>query len=83
MLALTDFAERLPEIAAETLVMTGEHDQGSNTPIARLMADLIPRAALRILPGLRHSILMEAPDIVARVLADFFSEPLGAGSAKL
>jgi pimeloyl-ACP methyl ester carboxylesterase len=73
VLALTDFAERLPEISAETLVMTGEHDQGSNPRMAQLMAERIPGAVLRILPGLRHSILIEAPELVGQVLGDFLS----------
>lgn len=79
VLALTDLAERLPEIRAETLVMTGEHDQGSNTRMAKLMHALIEGSILRILPVLRHSILIEAPDIVAGVLDDFLAKRL-AGS---
>lgn len=71
VLALTDLADRLPEITAETLVMTGEHDQGSNPRMARLMHERIPGSVLRILPVLRHSILIEAPDVVAGILADF------------
>ena len=37
VLAETDLAARLHEITAETLLMTGEHDQGSNPRMARLM----------------------------------------------
>lgn len=75
VLALTDLAERLPEITAATLVMTGENDKGSNTRMARLMVDRIPHARLRILPGLRHSILIEAPETVAQHLTEFLSDP--------
>jgi len=82
VLALTDFAERLHEIAAETLVMTGEHDIGSNPRMARLMAERIPRAVLQILPGLRHSILVEAPDTVSQILRTFFSGEPGASGSK-
>ncbi len=73
MLAESDLAERLPEIAAPTLVMTGAEDQGSNPRMARLMQDRIAGAQLVILPGLRHSILVEAPDLVARHLDPFFA----------
>jgi pimeloyl-ACP methyl ester carboxylesterase len=79
VLALTDLAGRLPEIKAETLVMTGEHDQGSNPRMARLMHTLIEGSILRILPVLRHSILIEAPDVVAGMLDDFLAGRL-AGS---
>jgi pimeloyl-ACP methyl ester carboxylesterase len=78
VLALTDLAERLPEIAAETLVMTGEHDQGSNPRMARLMHERIKGSILRILPVLRHSILVEAPDVVAGMLGDFLAGRLAA-----
>ncbi len=71
VLAETDLAERLHLIQAETLVMTGEDDIGSNPRMARLMRERIPRARLTILPGLRHSILIEAPDLVAAALRDF------------
>jgi pimeloyl-ACP methyl ester carboxylesterase len=76
VLALTDLAERLPEITAETLVMTGEHDVGSNPRMARLMHERIAGSILCILPVLRHSILVEAPEIVAGMLEDFLAGQL-------
>jgi pimeloyl-ACP methyl ester carboxylesterase len=78
VLAETDLAEHLPAITAETLVMTGEHDQGSNPRMARLMHERINGSILRILPVLRHSILVEAPGVVATVLADFLAGRLAA-----
>lgn len=77
-LAITDLADRLREITAETLVMTGEHDQGSNPRVAGLMHDRIEGSILRIVPVLRHSILVEAPDFVANVLEDFLAGRLSA-----
>ncbi|NNF77683.1 MAG: alpha/beta fold hydrolase [Rhizobiales bacterium] len=74
-LAMTDFSDRLSEITHETLVATGEDDIGSNPRMARFMADAISNSRLEILPGLRHSILLEAPDQVAGLLSDFFFEP--------
>jgi pimeloyl-ACP methyl ester carboxylesterase len=73
VLAETDLADRLPEIRAKTLVMTGEHDQGSNPRMARLMHQRIKGSTLQILPVLRHSILVEAPDVVAGALGDFLA----------
>lgn len=70
-LAMTDFADSLHEIRAETLVITGENDLGSNPRMARFMAETIPNTHLRILPGLHHSILLEAPDLVAEALNSF------------
>ena len=39
--------------------------------MARYMHERIPGSQLRILPGLRHSILIEAPALVASMMADF------------
>jgi len=71
VLAESDLADRLPEITAETLVMTGEDDLGSNPRMARLMHDRIANSQLNILAGLHHSILNEAPDTVAAALREF------------
>lgn len=73
VLAESDFADQLHQIQNRTLVMTGEFDQGSNPRMARLMHERLPNADLIILPRLRHSILLEAPDIVGGVLREFFS----------
>jgi len=73
VLAESDFADQLHEIKNRTLVMTGEFDQGSNPRMARLMHERIPNSELIILPRLRHSILIEAPDIVGGILREFFT----------
>ena len=73
VLAQSDFADRLHTINNRTLVMTGEFDQGSNPRMASLMHDRIANSELIILPHLRHSILLEAPDIVGGALRKFFS----------
>lgn len=75
VLAETDLGSELDRISVPTLVMTGEEDQGSNPRMARFMHDRIAGSKLAILPGLRHSILQEAPDQVAALMRDFlFSE---------
>jgi pimeloyl-ACP methyl ester carboxylesterase len=72
VLALEDLDHELAEIHMPTLVSTGEHDLGSNPRMSELMAHRIAGATLRILPGLRHSILVEAPQTVAGMLIPFF-----------
>ena len=69
---LGDLADKLHKISCPTLVMTGEFDPGSNVRMAKLMHEKIPGSRLEILPGLRHSILVEAPGLVARKLDEFF-----------
>jgi len=67
----SDLGERLQDINCPTLVATGEHDVGSNTRMARFMQEQIRGAKLQILPGLKHSVLTEAPETIASTLLDF------------
>jgi pimeloyl-ACP methyl ester carboxylesterase len=72
VLALEDLDHELEQIRVPTLVATGELDLGSNPRMSELMSRRIKGSTLRILPGLKHSILVEAPHVVARMLAPFF-----------
>jgi (E)-2-((N-methylformamido)methylene)succinate hydrolase len=56
------------------MIATGERDVGSNTRMARFMHAQIPGSRLEILPGLRHSILVEAPELVAQLVRNFLRE---------
>lgn len=67
----SDLGDRLHAIRTPTLIATGEHDIGSNTRMARFMHTQIKGSRLEILPDLRHSILVEAPELVTRLLRDF------------
>jgi pimeloyl-ACP methyl ester carboxylesterase len=79
VLATSDLADEAARVRAPTLVVTGEGDIGSNPRMARLLHARIPGSRLEILPGLRHAILIEAPALVAELLAGFFAgAPTGA-----
>jgi (E)-2-((N-methylformamido)methylene)succinate hydrolase len=69
--AEADEGVELSKIRAPTLVLTGENDVGSNPRMARRMREAIAGSRLVILPELRHSVLLEAPDIIADLLLDF------------
>jgi 3-oxoadipate enol-lactonase len=69
--AETEMAPWLAEVTAPALVLTGELDPGCSPRLNRIMAETLPNAELVILDGLRHSILVEAPDRVAPPLAAF------------
>ncbi|SAL21119.1 alpha/beta hydrolase [Caballeronia udeis] len=73
VLAQTDFGGLVDQISVPTLIATGEEDQGSNPRMAHFMHQRIPGSQLEILPGLRHSILIEAPDLVATLLRRFLA----------
>ncbi|CAN7327950.1 alpha/beta hydrolase [Bosea sp. LjRoot237] len=78
VLAQTDFGGLLDQIRIPVLIATGEADAGSNPRMALYMHERISGSQLHILPGLRHSILMEAPEQVAGLMRDF----LGNGSER-
>jgi (E)-2-((N-methylformamido)methylene)succinate hydrolase len=52
-------------------VATGEFDVGSNTRMARFMHEVIEGSELKILPGLKHSVLVEAPEVIAEMVREF------------
>jgi len=63
-------------ITQATLIVTGEHDQGSNPRMARYLHDHIPGSELHILPRLRHSVLLESPELIAGLLMQFLGRDL-------
>ena len=67
----TEMAPWLHEVAAPALVLTGELDGGCSPRHNRFMAETLPNAELVILEGLKHSILIEAPERVLPPLRDF------------
>jgi len=69
-----DIGPRLHGIRHPTLIVTGEHDVGSNTRMARFMHEKIPGSSLHVLPGLKHSVLVEAPAEIAGLLEDFLPD---------
>jgi pimeloyl-ACP methyl ester carboxylesterase len=60
-------------IRSPTLIMTGEHDQGSNPRMQRYLHEHIAGSELHILPDLRHSVLLESPALIARMLLEFLA----------
>ncbi|MEQ9811537.1 MAG: alpha/beta fold hydrolase [Azospirillaceae bacterium] len=71
VLANTDLIDRLHEIVIPTLIATGEEDRGSNPRMSRAMHECIKGSRLHIFPGLRHQLLIEAPEAVAGLVDGF------------
>ncbi len=69
--ATTDTGPWLGEIEAPTLVTTGEFDPGCSPALNEKIAAALPKSELVILPHLRHSVLVEAPDLVGNLLLRF------------
>ncbi|WP_271270463.1 alpha/beta fold hydrolase [Aliamphritea hakodatensis] len=72
VLAESDLADQLPGITCPTLIMTGEEDAGSTPRMAKVMSQRIPDAEVHILPGLKHGVLLEAPDLIAGIMLEFY-----------
>lgn len=76
--ARTEMASWLCEIRQPSLVLTGEHDVSCNPALNRQIAAALPHAELVVLPRLRHSILLEAPDQVAPPMLSFLRRQIAA-----
>ena len=74
VLADYDLIDDLHRISHPALLMTGELDTGSTPRMSMSMAERMPRARFLLLPGLKHSVLLEAPALVAGHLHDFFKD---------
>ena len=67
----TEMAPWLHKIDAPTLVLTGENDGGCNPRLNRLIDEALSNSKLEIMPKLKHSILLEAGDLVAEKITEF------------
>jgi pimeloyl-ACP methyl ester carboxylesterase len=63
-----------PAITHQTLVMTAEHDSGSNPAAARAIASEISGARAIVVPDLQHMGLVEDVDAFAALILDFLRE---------
>lgn len=71
--AETEMAPWLREIACPSLVLTGEFDGGCPPRLNEFIAGELPQSELVILDGLRHAILLEAPERVAGPVGAFLA----------
>lgn len=72
--AETEMSPWLHEVEAPALVMTGEFDGGCNPGLNTQIAAAMPNCELKVLPGLKHAILLEAPSRVADEIDMFLSK---------
>ncbi|WP_371223476.1 alpha/beta fold hydrolase [Roseovarius sp. 2305UL8-3] len=69
--ATVEMAPWLRKVTAPSLVLTGENDGGCNPRLNRQIDAALPNSELVILPGYKHSLLLEAGEIVAEHLKRF------------
>ena len=78
----TEMMPWLHEVPHPALIITGELDGGCNPRLNALIDDAMPHSRLIILPGLKHSILVEAGDTVARHQIEFVHGGTDQGRAR-
>ncbi len=65
------FEHKLHQVAAQTLILFGEHDGVVPTANANLLAQKLPHSTVTILPGAGHLFPLEMPQETATVVARF------------
>jgi 3-oxoadipate enol-lactonase len=73
-LGLFDVKKRLAEISIPTLVVTGTIDSTVSPTVQAVLAANIPGAKQVLIPGGRHAVIADHPDLFNRVLLDFLLE---------
>ncbi len=66
-----DTVDRLANIAAPTLILTGDDDRVIPAASSEIFAELIPDATLRTIPGAGHLFFIEQPELTLRLLRAF------------
>ncbi|WP_268747377.1 alpha/beta fold hydrolase [Amycolatopsis rifamycinica] len=65
-----EFERTAAEIPARVLFLVGGLDPMTSVADTGVMADLLPNAEIRLLPGVGHAAPLEAPDTVAAAIKD-------------
>ena len=65
-----DLSGLLPAASCPVLVVCGKKDR-ANRKASSDLAEMLPRAALRVIPGAGHTVNTEAPEQLAAVLRAF------------
>lgn len=68
-----DVRDRLPAIAAPTLVLAGEHDPATTVDTVRLIAERVPGARFSVVPGAAHLPNATHPEAVNPLLLEHFA----------
>lgn len=66
-----DLTPRLGDIRCPALIVAGERDLMFPPEQSRALAEAIPGARLEVVPGAPHGMVVENPDVTARLLLDF------------
>lgn len=74
-----DISPLLPQIAAPTTVLSGDHDTNIPTPVLRgEVCDRLAGAKLRLVSNAGHLLPLEVPDVVATIIMECTDPPANA-----
>jgi pimeloyl-ACP methyl ester carboxylesterase len=68
-----DVSDRVSSIQKPTLIITGADDRMTPARQASVLAKVIPRAQLEVIPEAGHLVMLEKPQIVAEVMLSFLN----------
>lgn len=74
-----DYQGELRRIKVPTMVIGGLEDRAIPAKRQQFMADLIPRATLRLIEGAARFPVLETPEAMTETLADWLALPLALG----
>lgn len=69
-----DVRDQVVQIMQPTLIMCGEDDRMTPVRFSQYLADKIPNSRLEIIPSAGHMVMLEKPEIVAKLIKDFLTE---------
>jgi pimeloyl-ACP methyl ester carboxylesterase len=75
-----DIRGHVGEIKQPTLIICGEDDQMTPVRFSEYLAERIRRSRLEVIPEASHMVLLEKPEIMARLVDDFMDEIYAAGN---
>jgi len=76
-----DLREHLAEVRAPVVVLWGAGDHTLSVELSREVADRVPSGRLRVIAGAGHSVQLDEPDRVARIIQSAIADVDSAGPA--
>jgi len=70
-LATLDLRPELAKVKAPVLVLVGEHDEATPSPMSHELATLLPQAHLEIIPGCAHVPQLQSPRLFLDAIGGF------------
>lgn len=77
-----DLRERLADVRTPVVVLWGAGDHTLSVELSREIADRVPTGRLRVIAGAGHSVQLDEPETVARIIQAAIDEPDGVSPAE-